>query len=66
MKKTDKSWQPWKNSEIRWLRDNIQSMTIRQAAGILGRTETAVTQFAQKYGIKVRRRGRPRIYDLDE
>ena len=66
MKKTDKSWQPWKGSEIRWLRDNIQNMTIRQAAGILGRTEAAVTRFAQKYGIKARRKGRPRIYDLDE
>ena len=66
MKKTTKSWQPWKGSEIRWLRENLQSMTIRQAAGILGRTEAAVTRFAQKHGIQARRRGRQKIYDLDE
>lgn len=66
MKQTTNSWKPWKGSEIRWLRDNLQSMTIRQAAGILGRTEAAVTRFAQRRGIKARRQGRPRIYDLDE
>lgn len=66
MKKTTKSWQPWKNSEMQWLRNNLQSMTIRQAAAILGRTEAAVTRFAQKHGIKARRQGRPKIYDLYE
>ncbi|MBI4427704.1 MAG: hypothetical protein HY562_01145 [Ignavibacteriales bacterium] len=55
-----KSSRPWKKQEERFLKKHFHRMTYEELAKALGRTESAVTHYANRHGLKkVLRQGSP-------